>query len=198
MGESGKFYHDIAQILQTPPPPLLLLGDKKTVYVSSLHFQLAFFFCQFPQGVQPDEESVRIFVEFQRVESAIKGILTQFFLEHQYKPSISSVCFITDLFRKLRHLLNQSDAKLKPIATWLSVFFRARDHLCVSTLSFRGFPCDSSFCFQRLFMVRGDVKLCCDWLWCFPFVLRHSTESVLKLKNAWALMYKGRTTLSNE
>ena len=169
MGESGKFYHDIAQILQTPPP-LLLLGDKKTVYVSSLHFQLAFFFYQFPQGVQPDEESVRIFVEFQRVESAIKGILTQFFLEHQNKPSISSVCFITDLFRKLRHLLNQSDAKLKPIATWLSALSRARDHLCVSTLSFRGFPCDYFFCFHWLFMARDDVKLCCDWLWCFPFV----------------------------
>ena len=136
-------------------------------------------------------------MEFQRVESAIKGILTQFFLEHQNKPSISSVCFITDLFRKLRHLLNQSDAKLKPIATWLSVFFRARDHLCVSTLSFSGFPCDSFFCFQQLFMVRGDVKLCCDWLWRFPSVLRHSTESVLKLKNAWALMYKGQITPAN-
>ena len=162
--------------------------------MSSTFLTRTFFFYQFPQGVQPDEESVRIFVESQRVES----ILTQFFLEHQYKPIISSVCFITDLFRKLRHLLNQSDAKLKPIVTWLSVFFRARDHLCVSTLSFRGFPCDSFFCFQRLFMVRGDVKLCCDWLWRFPSVLRQSTESVLKLKNAWALMYKGRTTLSNE
>lgn len=30
---------------------------------------------EFPQGVQPDEESVRIFVEFQRVESAIKAIV---------------------------------------------------------------------------------------------------------------------------
>ena len=148
MGESGKFYHGVAQILQTPPPLLLLLGDKKTVYVSSLHFQLAFFFCQFPQGVQPDEESVRIFVEFQRVESAIKGILTQFFLEHQNKPSISSVCFITDLFRKLRHLLNQSDAKLKPIATWLSVFFRARDHLCVLLGVFVGSHATVSFVFN--------------------------------------------------
>ena len=32
MGESGKFYLDIAQILQPPP------GDKKSVYVSFLHF----------------------------------------------------------------------------------------------------------------------------------------------------------------
>ncbi|XP_022803548.1 splicing factor 45-like [Stylophora pistillata] len=30
---------------------------------------------EFPQGVQPDEESVRIFVEFQRVESAIKALV---------------------------------------------------------------------------------------------------------------------------
>ena len=28
---------------------------------------------QFPQGAQVEEEAVRIFVEFQRVESAIKG-----------------------------------------------------------------------------------------------------------------------------
>ena len=47
---------------------------------------------------------------------------------------------------------------------------RGRDHLCVSTLSFRGFPCDYFFCFHWLFMARDDVKLCCDWLWCFPFV----------------------------
>ena len=101
IGESGKFYLDIAQILQpTPPPPLLFLGDKKAVYVSSTFLTRTFFFYQFPQGVQPDEESVRIFVEFQRVESAIKGILTQFLLKHQNKPSISSVCFITNLFRK--------------------------------------------------------------------------------------------------
>ena len=165
--------------------------------MSSTFLTRTFFFYQFPQGVQPDEESVRIFVESQRVESAIKGILTQFFLEHQYKPIISSVCFITDLFRKLRHLLNQSDAKLKPIATWLSALSRARDHLCVSTLSFRGFTCDYLFCFHWLFMARDDVKLCCDWLLCFPFVLRHSTESVLKLKNAWALMYKGQITPAN-
>ena len=83
IGESGKFYHDIAQILQPTPPPLLFLGDKKAVYVSSTFLTRTFFFYQFPQGVQPDEESVRIFVEFQRVESAIKGILTQFLLEHQ-------------------------------------------------------------------------------------------------------------------
>ena len=83
IGESGKFYLDIAQILQPTPPPLLFLGDKKAVYVSSTFLTRTFFFYQFPQGVQPDEESVRIFVEFQRVESAIKGILTQFLLEHQ-------------------------------------------------------------------------------------------------------------------
>ena len=131
-------------------------------------------------------------MESQRVESAIKGILTPFFLEHQNKPSISSVCFITDLFRKLRHLLNQSVAKLKPIATWLSALSRARDHLCVSTLSFRGFPCYYFFFFFIGCSCCDDVKLCCDWLWCFPFVLRHSTESVLKLKNAWAQLCKGR------
>ena len=164
MGESGKFYLDIAQILQ--PPPAIKSRFMCPFYIFNAHF----FFYQFPQGVQPDEESVRIFVESQRVESAMKGILTPFFLEHQYKPSISSVCFITDLFRKLRHLLNQSDAKLKPIATWLSALSRARDHLCVSTLSFRGFPCYYFFCFHWLFMAHDDVKLCCDWLWCFPFV----------------------------
>ena len=32
-----------------------------------------FVFIQFPQGVMEEEETVRIFVEFQRVESAIKG-----------------------------------------------------------------------------------------------------------------------------
>ena len=104
MGESGKFYLDIAQILQPTPPPFCSQAIKKAVYVSSTFLTRTFFFYQFPQGVQPDEESVRIFVESQRVESAIKGILTPFFLEHQYKPIISSVCFITDLFRKLRHL----------------------------------------------------------------------------------------------
>ena len=43
MGESGKFYLDIAQILQpTLPPPLLLLGDKKSgvcvLYIFNAHF----------------------------------------------------------------------------------------------------------------------------------------------------------------
>ena len=42
MGESGKFYLDIAQILQPTPPPLLFLGDKKSglcvLYIFNAHF----------------------------------------------------------------------------------------------------------------------------------------------------------------
>ena len=159
-----------------------------------------FFFYQFPQGVQPDEESVRIFVEFQRVESAIKGILTQFLLEHQNKPSISSVCFITNLFRKpapsYQPIRRKAETNRDMV---IRVFPRQRSFVCIYfPKSFLGFPCDNFFCFHWLLMVRGDVKLCCDWLWCFPFVLQHSTESVLKLKNAWALVYEGWITLSNE
>ena len=48
MGESGKFYLDIAQILQ-PYPPLLLLGDKKAVYVSSTFLTRTFFSISFPK-----------------------------------------------------------------------------------------------------------------------------------------------------
>ena len=155
-----------------------------------------FFFYQFPQGVQPDEESVRIFVESQRVESAIKGILTPFFLEHQYKPIISSVCFITDLFRKLRHLsTNQTQSWNQSRLGYPR--FLAQEIICVYLLwVFVGTLATISFVF---FVVHGSWwRQALLWLAVvFSLCLRHSTQSVLKLKNAWAQLCKGRITLSN-
>ena len=48
---------------------------------------------QFPQGAQIEEEAVRIFVEFQRVESAIKGKLKPEFFSPKLivKPVIRQI-----------------------------------------------------------------------------------------------------------
>ena len=50
MGESGKFYLDIAQILQPTPPPLLLLGDKKSGLCVLYIFNALFFLSVSPRS----------------------------------------------------------------------------------------------------------------------------------------------------
>ena len=63
----------------------------------------------------------------------------------------------------LRHPLNQSDAKLKPIVTWSLAFFRASGRLHAFTLSSH----------WLLVMLTFVLFGCCDTL---VLVLQHSIE----------------------
>ena len=77
----------------------------------------------------------------------------------------------------LRHPLNQTDAKVKPIATWSLAFSRTWDQLPVFTLSSHWLPLKLSFC--------SDWPLWLLWFWFYDTqsksVLNTSYLSLLRL-----------------